>query len=109
IRPGVRHTSRFRRIDRGLIRTAPERDENELPIGQLRWGPTAIPNDELTFVTGLRTMTTAGDAETMAGMASHVLLVTVSMVREHFFNADGELLVVAQDGKLRFHTEFGVI
>src|SRR5215471_803544 len=26
IRPTVRHTGRFRRIDKGLIRTAPERD-----------------------------------------------------------------------------------
>src|SRR5947207_9324515 len=40
IRPSVRHTGRFQRIDSGLIRTAPERDESELPIGQLRWGPT---------------------------------------------------------------------
>ena len=42
-------------------------------------------------------------------MAAHVLLVTKSMEREHFFNADGELLIVAQQGKLRFRTEFGVI
>ncbi|MGH8735534.1 MAG: homogentisate 1,2-dioxygenase, partial [Burkholderiales bacterium] len=61
------------------------------------------------FVTGLHTMTTAGDAETQAGMASHVALVTRSMVREHFFNADGELLVVAQQNRLRFRTELGVI
>jgi homogentisate 1,2-dioxygenase len=45
----------------------------------------------------------------MAGMAAHVLLVTASMEREHFFNADGELLVVAQERNLRFRTEFGVI
>jgi len=31
------------------------------------------------------------------------------MVREHFYNADGEMLVVAQQGRLRFRTEFGVI
>ena len=109
IRPAVRHTGRFEKIGRGLIRTAPEREDGELPIGQLRWGPTPIPSEKLTFVTGLRTMTTAGDCETMAGMAAHVLLVTDSMVREHFYNADGELLVVAQQNRLRFRTEFGVI
>ena len=38
-----------------------------------------------------------------------MLLVTKSMEREHFFNADGELLIVAQQNKLRFRTEFGVI
>src|SRR5437899_10903270 len=109
IRPTVRHTGRFARIDKGLIRTAPERDETDMPIGQLRWSPIPIPNEELTFVTGLRTITTAGDAEALGGMASHVLLVTQSMTREHFFDADGELLIVAQEGKLRLRTEFGVI
>src|SRR5438445_6081855 len=54
-------------------------------------------------------MTRAGDAETRAGMAAHVLLVTASMRNEYFFNADGELLIVAQQNKLRFRTEFGAI
>jgi homogentisate 1,2-dioxygenase len=109
IRPTVRHTGRFRRIDKGSIRTAPAREDDELPIGQLRWGPISIPKDKLTFVTGLRTITTAGDAEALGGMASHVALVTSSMTREHMFDADGELLVVAQENGLRFRTEFGVI
>ncbi|MCC2690546.1 MAG: homogentisate 1,2-dioxygenase, partial [Rhizobiaceae bacterium] len=34
---------------------------------------------------------------------------TADMVDEHFFNADGELLVVPQEGALRFVTEMGVI
>jgi homogentisate 1,2-dioxygenase len=109
IRPTVRHTGRFARVDKGLIRTAPTREDDELPLGQLRWSPIAIPKERLTFLTGLRTITTAGDAETLAGMASHVALVTQSMTREHMFNADGELLVVAQENGLRFRTEFGVI
>src|SRR5262249_37270942 len=109
IRPSVRHTGAFRHIARGALRTAPERDESERPIGQLRWGPVPIPDQPLTFVSGLRTITTAGDAETHAGMASHLAFVTRSMTREHFFDADGELLVVAQQGRLRFVTEFGVI
>ena len=76
---------------------------------QRRWGPVRIPSDQPTFVTGLSTVTTAGDAEAMTGMAAHLLFVTQSMTREHFFDADGELLVVAQHGSLRFRTEFGVI
>jgi homogentisate 1,2-dioxygenase len=108
IRPTVRHTARFTRIDAGLIRSAPQR-ESELPIAPLRWGPVPIPDEPLTFVSGLRTMTTAGDCETMAGMGAHVVLITTSMTREHVFNADGELLIVAQQGRLRFRTELGVI
>jgi homogentisate 1,2-dioxygenase len=109
IRPTVRHVARFTKIDRDLIRTAPERDESELPIGPLRWSPVPIPSAPLTFVSGLRTITTAGDCDTLAGMASHLAFVTRSMVREHFSNADGEMLVVAQENRLRFRTELGVI
>jgi homogentisate 1,2-dioxygenase len=108
IRPAVRHTGRFERVDGGLIRTAPQR-ESDMPIGPLRWDPTPVPSEKLTFITGLRTMTTAGDCETHAGMAAHVALVTAPMVREHFYNADGEMLIVAQQNSLRFRTEFGVI
>jgi homogentisate 1,2-dioxygenase len=110
IRPTVKHSGRYRKIDKGLIRTAPAaRDESERPIGQLRWSPVPIPDEALTFVTGLRTITTAGDADTQAGMAAHLAFVTRSMENEYFFNADGEFLVVAQEGRLRFRTEFGVI
>jgi homogentisate 1,2-dioxygenase len=109
VRPGVRHTSRFERIERGHIRTAPERDETEMPIGQLRWSPMEMPKEKTTFVNGLRTVTVAGDCEAMNGMAAHMLFVTESMSREHFFNADGEFLIVAQENSLRFRTEFGLI
>ncbi|MBI3436223.1 MAG: homogentisate 1,2-dioxygenase [Proteobacteria bacterium] len=109
IRPSVRHTARFEKVDRHYIRTAPEREDSELPLGQLRWGPVAIPRESLTFLSGLRTVTVAGDAEALCGMASHLALVTASMTNEHMFDADGELLVVAQSGGLRFCTEFGVI
>ncbi|MEX2034215.1 MAG: homogentisate 1,2-dioxygenase, partial [Xanthobacteraceae bacterium] len=109
IRPTVRHTGRFQKVDPGLIRTAPAHDKTDLPIGQLRWSPVPIPKRALTFVTGLCTVTTAGDVDAQAGMACHLLLVTKSMEREHFFNADGEMLIVAQHNKLRFCTEFGSI
>jgi homogentisate 1,2-dioxygenase len=109
IRPTVRHAGRFTRLERGHLRSAPEREDGSMPLGQRRWGPTPIPKAKLTFVSGLHTATTAGDCEAMAGMAAHVMLVTESMTREFFSCADGELLVVIQQGKLRFHTEFGVI
>lgn len=65
IRPTVRHTGRFKKIDRGLIRTAPEREDSDLSLGQMRWSPLPIPDKKLTFVTGLQTMTVAGDCESM--------------------------------------------
>jgi homogentisate 1,2-dioxygenase len=109
IRPSVKHGGRWRKVDKGLIRTAPCRDEADMPIGQLRWSPIPVPSEKLTFVTGLRTLTTAGDADTQGGMAAHMLFVTASMEHEYVFCADGEYLVVAQEGRLRFCTEFGII
>ncbi|WP_230531208.1 homogentisate 1,2-dioxygenase [Microvirga roseola] len=110
IRPAVKHSGRYVKVDKGFLRTAPAaRDESELPIGQLRWDPTPIPDEPLTFIDGIRTITTAGDSDTQTGMAAHMLLATRSMENEYFFNADGECLIVAQENRLRFRTEFGVI
>ena len=53
-----------------------------------------IGDEDLTFLTGMHTMTTAGDVNTQAGMATHIYLATKSMENEVFFNADGELMVV---------------
>jgi len=108
IRPSVLHTGRFEKADIGYWRTAPCA-EADTPPGQLRWGPTPLPDESLTFVQGVRTMTTAGDAGAQGGMGAHVLLVTKSMQDEYFYNADGELLILPQQGSLRFVTEFGTI
>ena len=99
IRPSVRHSGRFAKVDAGLWRTAPCH-EHELPIAQLRWDPAPIPKEDMTFLQGVQTMTTAGDANTQAGMAAHVYLITKSMVDQHFYNADGEMMFVPQQGNL---------
>ncbi len=109
IRPSVQHAQKFRKTALPLWKTAPALGEHDLPIGQLRWGPVPIPEEKLTFLTGLRTMTTAGDVNTQAGMAAHVYLATQSMTHDYFYNADGEMLIVPQQGALRFFTEFGAI
>jgi homogentisate 1,2-dioxygenase len=110
INPSVKHTRRFRKTDRGHIRSAGiDRGEADTALGQMRWDPMPLPAKPVSFVEGLATITFAGDVEGQAGMAAHVALVTRSMVDEYMFNADGELLVVAQEGRLRFRTEFGII
>ena len=109
IQPSVKHTTDFARIDVTGWRTAPSTDEHSLPIAQLRWSPPPFPEGRLTFVSGVRTVTTAGDVNTQIGMSASFYFINTSMVDEYFFNADGELLVVPQDGALRFFTEFGKI
>src|SRR5690242_15833511 len=101
IRPSVRHASHFKKVSVPHWKTAPAFDEHELPIGQLRWGPVPIPSAALSFVEGIRTMTTAGDVNTQAGMAAHVMLMTRAMDDEYFYNADGEMLILPQQGRAR--------
>ena len=108
IQPTIAHWNRFRKADAGLWRTVPG-SEVEIPIAPLRWDPIPIPSASVSFVEGVRTMTTAGDAGTHAGMAAHIYVVTRSMQDEYFYNADGELLFVPQEGELRLWTEFGII
>ncbi len=107
MRPSVLHVHDLRAVDAGLIRTAPCR-ESDPPIGQLRWDP--IPGDTgLTWLTGLRTIATNGDAHSQYGMAAHIYLADTSMNDTYFYDADGELLVVPQEGRLRMATECGIL
>jgi homogentisate 1,2-dioxygenase len=108
IRPSVSHTGAFRKADAGFWRTAPSRDF-EMPIGQFRWDPAPLPTTPQTFLEGMHTMTTCGDADTQTGMAAHIFMANRSMTREVFWNADGEMMIVLQFGRLRVVTEFGVI
>lgn len=109
IRPSVKHTTRFQKIDVPFWKSAPHVLPEVISLGQYRWDPVPHGNEHLTWVTGMRTATTAGDVNTQTGMAAHVYTVTASMVDEYFYSADGELLVVPQEGRLRFCTELGVI
>ena len=108
IRPTVKHWGRFEKISPGLWSTAPSA-EIELPIAPMRWDAEPLPQQQLSFVEGIRTITTAGDAGSMGGMGAHVYLITRSMADEYFYNADGEMLFVPQQGSIRICTEFGVI
>ncbi|MBC7938488.1 MAG: homogentisate 1,2-dioxygenase [Chitinophagaceae bacterium] len=79
------------------------------PPDPLRWHPTPVPTTEqqpLDFIDGLRTMCVNGDAEAQTGMAAHLVLANRSMQRA-FVNADGEMLLVPQQGSLHLTTELG--
>ncbi|HEX6257517.1 MAG TPA: homogentisate 1,2-dioxygenase [Euzebyales bacterium] len=108
IRPSVRHAWRFTETDNHMIRTGPNR-EADPPIGQLRWDPPPFPDHPTTFLTGLHTVATNGDTHTQVGMAAHVYMASESMTDTYVYDADGELLVVPQDGRVRFVTECGVL
>ena len=108
IRPSVKHTNRFQRIQMPFWKSAPHVLEDVISLGQYRWDPVKI-DEKTNFITGIRTITTAGDVNTQVGMAAHVYIANNDMIDEYFYSADSEILVVPQEGKIRFLTEMGVI
>ena len=107
IRPSAMHKP-FVRIDKRLLRGAPF-DEMAPPPTQLRWNPLPIPVLPTDFVEGMVTMAGNGDAATQIGMAAHIYAANKSMTERAFCNADGEMLIVPQQGRLRLVTELGVL
>lgn len=80
-------------------------DEVATPPDQLRWDPLPLPdaNTPVDFVDGMVTM--AGNA----GCGIHVYAANRSMQDRFFYDADGELLIVPQQGRLVLATELGVL
>ena len=109
IRPSVKHSHRYEKIDLPYWVSAPHVVPDVISLGQYRWNPVPHSDQDLTWLTGMRTMTTAGDVNTQIGMATHIYLATESMVDSYFFSADSEMLVIPQEGHIRFWTELGII
>ena len=80
-----------------------------LPPEPMRWNPLAFDNTDADIIDGMHTLAANGDAEAQAGIGSLVYLANRSMTRRAFVNADGELLIVPQQGRLVITTEMGVL
>ncbi|MGI8879792.1 MAG: homogentisate 1,2-dioxygenase [Jatrophihabitans sp.] len=107
IRPSAAHLA-YRRIDDGALRSAPFHDRDADP-NRLRWDPIPVPQGSVDFIDGLFTIGGNGDVASRSGIGIHWYAATASMTDRYFMDADGELLLVPQDGALCLHTEFGVL
>src|SRR6185295_6194328 len=105
IRPAVVHGA-FQQIDAKRLMSA--FDEPASP-NQLRWDPLPIPREPTDFVDGLITMGGNGAPADQAGCGIHIYAANRSMTDRFFYNGDGEMLIVPQQGRLRFATEMGLI
>jgi len=106
IRPAAVHLP-FRQIDNGRIVSS--FGELVTPPNQLRWDALPAPAVSTDFVEGMVTMAGNGDPAAMSGCAIHLYAANRSMSGRFFNNADGEMLIVPQDGRLLLATEFGRI
>ncbi|HVI60386.1 MAG TPA: homogentisate 1,2-dioxygenase [Luteimonas sp.] len=80
-----------------------------VPPDQLRWNPLPLPEAPTDFVDGLYTMGGNGYPAAHAGVGIHLYAANASMQGRFFYDADGELLLVPQQGRLVVATELGVL
>jgi homogentisate 1,2-dioxygenase len=84
---------------------------DELPPtpNRLRWDALSFPEEPTDFIDGLITYCGNGDPSMAVGIGIHLYAANLSMVRRAFMNADGEMLIVPQQGRLSVTTEMGVM
>jgi homogentisate 1,2-dioxygenase len=110
IRPSVTHKpfSEVALLGLGLFRSGPF-TELPTPPNQMRWNPVPMPEKKTDFVEGIVTLGGSGDPAMQIGVGVHVYVANASMKGRYFYNADGEMLLVPQDGAIRVHTELGIL
>jgi homogentisate 1,2-dioxygenase len=103
IRPSAAHGA-FHRIDNGNLQgpLAPPTPN------RLRWSPAPLPPAPTDFLSGLATVAATDAPDAASGTTIHLYGANRSMQRV-FCNADGELLLVPQQGGLRLATECGLL
>ncbi|QET06188.1 MULTISPECIES: homogentisate 1,2-dioxygenase [Cupriavidus] len=104
IRPGAMHRP-FVRMD--ASRWVSRFDEVPPTPNQLRWSPPAMPSAPTDFVDGIVTMAGNGGPADFTGCGIHLYLANRPMIDRFFYNADGEMLIVPQLGRLLVATEMG--
>ena len=103
IRPAAVHQPFEAMPDRG--RWLGRFDDVPTPPNPLRWDPLPLPSADTPtdFVHGMVSM--AGNAH----CGIHLFAANRSMTDRYFYDADGELLIVPQQGRLTLATELGVL
>ena len=107
MRPSAEHPP-YRHYD-GAGLFAPGTPGEPFAPNRLRWDPLPIPAEPTDFVDGLVTMAVNREPASLEGVAIHIYRANRSMEQRCFVDADGELLIIPQQGALDLHTELGRI
>jgi homogentisate 1,2-dioxygenase len=84
---------------------------NQGPVtpNRLRWNPMPIPSEAVDFIDGMHTWGGNGHPDEQSGVGINLYVANRSMQDRYFYNADAEMLIVPQQGRLRLATELGLI
>ena len=107
IRPSVVHAP-YTPYQKTLWLTAPDSETMPSP-NQMRWDRHPMPKERTDFIDGIITFATCGTAAGHSGMGIHIYSTNQNMLGRFFYNADGELLIVPQYGRLHLRTEMGLL
>jgi homogentisate 1,2-dioxygenase len=105
MRPSAEHPP-YRRYQ-GAALFSPPRTGGELAPNRLRWNPLPLPEEPTDLIDGLVTMVSNRPPEDLEGVAVHIYRANRDMDARFFFNADGEMLFIPQQGRLALLTEMG--
>ena len=108
LRPAANHGPFSPYAGPALVRSGPFNETPPSP-NRLRWDAAPYPEGPADFVDSWITVAGNGDTAQGAGVAVHLYAATRDMQGRAFFNADGELLIVPQEGRLAITTEFGLV
>ncbi len=111
IRPAAMHGPFARYEGRAATTFHNDFDTGPVSPDQMRWSPLPMPGegDEADFLDGLFTMAGNGCAASQSGIGVHMYAANRDMQGRWFYDADGELLIVPQQGRLHIETELGVL
>ena len=84
-------------------------DEGTATPNQLRWSPMPGAGRKTSFIEGLWTIAGNGSAASQQGIGIHLYSANRDMDARYFYNADAEMLIVPQAGRLHIATELGVL
>ena len=107
LRPSAEHPPYARY--KGAKLFAPGTVDDPLPPNRLRWDPLEMPEKPTDLIDGMVTMMANRDPASLEGVAVHIYRANADMEHRCFVDADGEMLIIPQDGRLTLLTELGRI
>jgi homogentisate 1,2-dioxygenase len=84
-------------------------DTDPVSPERLRWSPMPMPESATDFIEGLFTVAGNGGPAAGTGIGIHLYAANRDMGDRFFCNADAEMLIVPQAGRLRIATELGTL
>ncbi len=106
IRPSVLHNP-FEQIENPDWKSS--FDEIPSTPNQLRWNAISIPDEPTDFIDGIISIAGNGGAFQQTGIGIHIYRANKHMTDRYFYNADAEMLLVPETGRIGILTELGAI